>query len=50
MALNILYVKHNREEARHAQILKHNSQRKNQIILLMITDGEKCRKKSVCFI
>ena len=40
-ALNILYVPYNSEEIRHACISKHNSKRKNQIILLMITDNEK---------
>ena len=41
MALNILYVPHNIEEIKHAYKSKHNLKRKNQVILLMITDGEK---------
>ena len=39
--LNILYVLHNTEEIRHAYKSKFNLNRKNQAILLMITDGEK---------
>ena len=41
MVLNMLYVPHNTEEVRHAYKQKHNLKRKNQIILLMITDDEK---------
>ena len=41
IALTILYVSHNIEEKRHAYISKHNSTREHQVILLMITDGEK---------
>ena len=40
-ALNILYVPNNTEKIRHAYKSKHNLTRKNQVILLMITDGEK---------
>ena len=40
-ALNILYVPHNTEKIRHGCKSKHNLNRKNQVILLMITDGEK---------
>ena len=32
---------HNTEEIRHAYKSKHNLKRENQVILLMITDGEK---------
>ena len=32
---------HNTKEIRHAYKLKHNLNRENQVILLMITDGEK---------
>ena len=41
VALNILYVPHNTEKIRHAYKSKYNLTRKNQVILLMITDGEK---------
>ena len=41
IALNILYVPHNTEEIRHAYASKYNTKRENQVILLMITDGEK---------
>ena len=41
IALNILYVPHNTEERRHAYKSKYNLKRENQVILLMITDGEK---------
>ena len=41
IALNILYVSHNTEKIRHAYKSKCNLTRENQIILLMITDGEK---------
>ena len=41
IALNILYVPHNTEEIRHAYKSKHNLKRENQVIPLMITDGEK---------
>ena len=41
VALNILYVPHNNEKIRDAFKSKYNLKRKNQVILLMITDGEK---------
>ena len=41
IALNILYVPHNTEKIRHAYRSKYNLNRENQVILLMITDGEK---------
>ena len=41
IALNILYVPHNTEKIRHAYKSKYNLNRENQVILLMITDGEK---------
>ena len=41
IALNILYVPHNTEKIRHAYKSKYNLTLENQVILLMITDGEK---------
>ena len=41
IALNILYVPYNTEEIRYAYKSKYNLIRENQVILLMITDGEK---------
>ena len=41
IALNILYVTYNAEKIRHAYKSKYNLTRENQVILLMITDGEK---------
>ena len=41
IALNILYVPHNTKKICHAYKSKYNSTRKNQVILLMITDNEK---------
>ena len=41
IALNVLYVPHGTEEIRHAYKSKHNLKRENQVILLMVTDGEK---------
>ena len=41
IALNILFGPHNTEEIRFAYKSKHNFKRKNQLILLMITDGKK---------
>ena len=41
IALNILFVPHNKEEIRPAYISKYNHKRKNQVILLMITDDGK---------
>ena len=40
IALNILYVPYNTKEIRHAYKSNHNLKHKNQVILLMITDGE----------
>ena len=42
IALNILFVPHNKKEISHAYISKYNHKCENQVILLMITDhGEK---------
>ena len=41
IALNILYVPYNTEKIRHAYKSKYNLTRENQVILLMITHGEK---------
>ena len=41
IALNILYVPHITKKISHAYKSKYNSTRENQVILLMITDGEK---------
>ena len=41
IALNTLYVPHNTRKIHVAYRSKHNLTRENQIILLMITDGEK---------
>ena len=41
IALNILYVPHNTEKIRHAYKSKYNQTCETQVILLMITDGEK---------
>ena len=41
IALNILHVPHNTKKIRHASNSKYNLTRENQVILLMITDGEK---------
>ena len=41
IALNILYVPHNTEKICHAYKSKYNLTRENQLILFMITDGEK---------
>ena len=41
IALNILYVPHNKKEIGVAYKSKYNRKRKNQVVLLMITDGEK---------
>ena len=41
IAFNISYVPHNIEEVRHEYGSKHKLRRKNQVILLMITGGEK---------
>ena len=39
--LNILYVPHDSEEKSYAYKSKHNLKRKNHVIPLMISDGEK---------
>ena len=41
IALNIFYVPHNTEKICHAYKSKYNLTHENQVILLMITDGEK---------
>ena len=41
IALNILYVPYKTKEIRHAYKSKYNLEHENQVILLMITDGEK---------
>ena len=41
IALNILFVLYNTEKIRLVYKSKHNFARKNQVILLMITDGKK---------
>ena len=41
IAFNILYVPHNTEKICHAYKSKYNLTHENQVILLMITDGEK---------
>ena len=41
LLLNILYVPHNTKKIRYAYKSKYNLNRKNQVILLMIADGEK---------
>ena len=41
VALNILYMPHNTEKICHAYMSKYNLTRENQVILLMITEGEK---------
>ena len=40
IALNILFVPHNKKEISHAYISKYNHKRKKQVILLMITDDD----------
>ena len=47
IALNILYVPHNTEKIRYAYKSKYNLTRENQVILLMITDGEKWHNLAV---
>ena len=52
ITLNILYVPYNTKETRHAYKSKYNLERENQVILLIITDGEKWHylfvKKLLC--
>ena len=47
VALNILLVPYNTEKTRLGYKLKHNFKRKNQVVLLMITDGKKWRYLAV---
>ena len=53
-ALNVLHVPYNTKEIRPSYISKYNSIRKNQAILLMITDNKKWHylavKNFVCFV
>ena len=39
--MNILQVSHNEKNITHIYKSEHNHTRKNQVVLLMITDGEK---------
>ena len=41
VALNILFVPHNTKKIRHGYKSKYNLKRRNQVILLMITDSKK---------
>ena len=41
VALNVLYVPYSEKTIKHAHKPKYNLKRKNQVILLMINDGEK---------
>ena len=41
IALNVLYVPYNTQQIANAYLSKHNSDRENQVILLMIRDGNK---------
>ena len=41
IALNVLFAPHNKREICHAYISKYKHKRKNQVILLMITDDGK---------
>ena len=41
IALNVLFVPYNTEQIRSAYLSKYNSNRENQVILLIITDGKK---------
>ena len=47
ITLNILYVPHNTEKICHAYKSKYNLTCENQVILLMITDGEKWHYRAV---
>ena len=47
IALNILYVPHKTGKIHLAYKSKHNLTREKQVILLMITDGEKCHYTAV---
>ena len=52
IALNILYLPYNTEKIGYAYKSKHNLNRENQIIILMITDGKRWHyltlKKIIC--
>ena len=41
IALNILQILHNEKNITHVYKSKHDHTRKNQVVLLMISDGEK---------
>ena len=41
IALNVLFVPYNTKQIKPAHVSKYNSDRKNQVILLMITDSKK---------
>ena len=41
IAVNVLFVQHNTKQIRPAYVSKYNSDRKNQVVLLMITDNNK---------
>ena len=41
IVLNILFIPHNTKTIRVAYWSEHNSKRKKQVILLMVTDGKK---------
>ena len=41
IALNILYIPHNTKDIKHSYKSKFNLTREHQVILLMITDGNK---------
>ena len=41
VALNILHIPYNIKQIRHAYKPKHNLNRENQLVFLMIDDGEK---------
>ena len=47
ITLNTLFAPHNEEEIKQAYILKHNPQRPNQVILLIITAGKEWHYLSV---
>lgn len=40
IALNILQIPYDEKNIYHAYKSKHNNERKNQIVLVMITDGD----------
>ena len=47
VALNVLYVPYGDKTIRHAYKSKYNLKRENQVILLMISDDEKCHYLTV---